>query len=60
MKEMETLDTKTRYALIGTWNQFCPTAVFEACMKALPKHEEYMQTNQKRPTKYLGQDFPAL
>ena len=53
-KEIQSLDTKTRYAPIGTWNQFCPTAVFEVCMNTLPEHEGIMQKNQKRLTKYLG------
>lgn len=60
IKEMQTLDTKTRYALIGTWNQFCTAGVYAACLQALPKHKEHMIKNEGRLKKYMNQEFPAL
>ena len=58
VKEMQSLATKTRYALIGTWNQLCTQGIMEACMTALPAHEAHMIRNQGKNKKYMGQDFP--
>ncbi len=59
-KDMQTLDTKTRYAFVGTWNQFCPAGVYEQCLEALPKHEEYMIKNQGKNKKWMGEEFPSF
>ena len=60
IQEKQTLDTKTRYAFIGTWNQFCTAGMYKACLKALPKHEEHMIKNEGKLKKYMNQDFPSF
>ena len=37
-KEMPYLDTKTRFAFVGTTNDWCPAAPLEVLKKALKKH----------------------
>ena len=60
VKEFPFLDTKTRFALVGTSNAFCHNACEEVLQPELEKHEEYMMREEGLHKEYAKDPFPAF
>ena len=59
-KEMPYLDTKTRFAFVGTTNDWCPAALLEVLKKALEKHISSMKKDGLLRGEYSNQDLPPF
>jgi hypothetical protein len=60
VKPFPYLDTKTRIAIVGTSNSFCPVALLDRLHDGLAKHEEWIQANEKKNLQYADQPFPPF
>ncbi len=59
-KEMPYLDTKTRFALVGTTNEWCPSAIQQTLQKELEKHAESMNKGGILRGEYMNRDPPPF
>jgi len=50
VKHFPYLDAKTRIAIVGTSNDFCPAALLDRLHEGLSKHEAWIQANKKKST----------
>ena len=58
-KEFPVLDTITRWAIIGTSNEFDCESVSKRLYNVCKKHEEYPQRNKRKNKSFVGEEFPA-
>ncbi len=62
LKEMEMpyLDTKTRFAIVGTTNEWCPGALLETLKKEPTKHIDSMKKDSQLYGKFSNQELPPF
>jgi hypothetical protein len=59
-KKMPYIDTKTRFAIVSTTNEWCPLALQQALQKALEMHINSMKKDGQLRGKYSNQVLPPF
>ncbi len=57
---MPYLDTKTRFAIIGTTNEWCPVALLETLKRELTKHIDSMRKDGQLCGEYSNLELPPF
>ena len=57
---MPYLDTKTRFAIVGTTNEWCPGALLETLKKEPTKHIDSMKKDSQLYGKFSNQELPPF
>jgi hypothetical protein len=60
IKDMPSLNTRTRMALIGTTSEWCPVSIHDALSKALTKHAEKLQKSGCLDLKHRNKPAPPF
>ena len=60
VKDMPSLNTRTRMALIGTTSEWCPASIHDALSKALTKHAEKLQKSGSLDLKHRHKPVPPF
>ncbi len=59
-KEMPSLNTRTRLAIIGTTANWCPVSLRKTLHKDLERHVENLQTSSRMDAKFCHHGIPAF